>query len=109
MPICKWHAPNSSAADFTAIALPRSGNRDDDNRQVVTLRVSEVRGLHAIITHKGRIADSGHYVGWVKRQGQWVEFDDDKIIPVEEEDIVKLNGGGDWHMAYLMVFKAEKN
>ena len=46
-----WHAPNSSAADFTAIALPRSGNRDDDNRQVVTLRVSEVRGLHAIITH----------------------------------------------------------
>ena len=31
--------------------------------------------LHAIITHKGRIADSGHYVGWVKRDGQWVEFD----------------------------------
>ena len=28
-----WHAPNSSAVDFTAIALPRSGNRDDDNRQ----------------------------------------------------------------------------
>ena len=56
------------------------------------------------------MADSGHYVSWVKQDdGKWVEFDDDKIIPVEEEDIVKLNGGGDWHMAYLMVFKAEKN
>ena len=66
--------------------------------------------LQAILTHKGRMADSGHYVSWVKQDdGKWVEFDDDKIIPVEEEDIVKLNGGGDWHMAYLMVFKAEKN
>ena len=62
--------------------------------------------LHAIITHKGRIADSGHYVGWVKRQGQWVEFDDDNVYPVNEEDVQKLDGGGDWHMAYVCIYKA---
>uniref|UniRef100_A0A7S2T8K6 Ubiquitin carboxyl-terminal hydrolase n=1 Tax=Chloropicon roscoffensis TaxID=1461544 RepID=A0A7S2T8K6_9CHLO len=62
--------------------------------------------LHAIITHKGRIADSGHYVGWVKRDGQWVEFDDDDVYPVSDEDIQKLDGGGDWHMAYVCIYKA---
>ena len=62
--------------------------------------------LHAIITHKGRIADSGHYVGWVKRDGQWVEFDDNDVYPVSDEDIQKLDGGGDWHMAYVCIYKA---
>lgn len=62
--------------------------------------------LHAIVTHKGRIADSGHYVGWVKTKDQWVEFDDDSVYPVLEEDIQKLDGGGDWHMAYLCIYKA---
>ena len=63
--------------------------------------------LHAIITHKGRIADSGHYVSWVKQKnGEWLEFDDDRVIPVSEEDIGKLTGGGDWHMAYLCIYKS---
>ena len=62
--------------------------------------------LHAIVTHKGRIADSGHYVGWVKKGNQWVEFDDDKVYPITDEDIQKLDGGGDWHMAYLCIYKA---
>ncbi|QDZ26038.1 ubiquitin carboxyl-terminal hydrolase [Chloropicon primus] len=62
--------------------------------------------LHAIITHKGRNADSGHYVSWVKRDGQWVEFDDDDVYPVTDEDIQKLDGGGDWHMAYVCIYKA---
>ena len=34
---------------------------------------------------------------------QWVAFDDDNVYPVEEEDIKKLDGGGDWHMAYVLV------
>jgi ubiquitin carboxyl-terminal hydrolase 14 len=62
--------------------------------------------LHAIVTHKGRIADSGHYVGWVKKKDQWVEFDDDKVYPITDEDVQKLDGGGDWHMAYLCIYKA---
>ncbi|PPR84429.1 hypothetical protein GOBAR_AA36283 [Gossypium barbadense] len=51
--------------------------------------------LVAVLTHKGRSADSGHYVTWVKQEnGKWIEFDDDNHIPQQEEDIVKLSGGG---------------
>ncbi|MQM12321.1 hypothetical protein Taro_045236, partial [Colocasia esculenta] len=63
--------------------------------------------LVAVLTHKGRSADSGHYVAWVKQEnGKWVEFDDDNPIPQREEDITKLSGGGDWHMAYICMYKA---
>lgn len=63
--------------------------------------------LVAVLTHKGRSADSGHYVGWVKQEsGKWIEFDDDNPIPQREEDITKLSGGGDWHMAYICMYKA---
>jgi Ubiquitin carboxyl-terminal hydrolase len=35
--------------------------------------------LTAVLTHKGRSADSGHYVAWVKQpDGKWIQFDDDK-------------------------------
>ncbi|XP_068648375.1 ubiquitin carboxyl-terminal hydrolase 6-like [Aristolochia californica] len=63
--------------------------------------------LVAVLTHKGRSADSGHYVGWVKQEnGKWIEFDDDHPVPQREEDITKLSGGGDWHMAYICMYKA---
>lgn len=38
----------------------------------------------------------------------WWKFDDDKVSPVKSDDILKLDGGGDWHMAYLLVY-GEKN
>jgi len=63
--------------------------------------------LVAVLTHKGRSADSGHYVAWVKQEnGKWIEFDDANPIPQREEDITKLSGGGDWHMAYICMYKA---
>uniref|UniRef100_A0A6N2N524 Ubiquitin carboxyl-terminal hydrolase n=1 Tax=Salix viminalis TaxID=40686 RepID=A0A6N2N524_SALVM len=63
--------------------------------------------LVAVLTHKGRSADSGHYVAWVKQEsGKWIEYDDDNPIPQREEDITKLSGGGDWHMAYICMYKA---
>ncbi|KAL9230576.1 hypothetical protein vseg_005911 [Gypsophila vaccaria] len=66
-----------------------------------------VYDLVAVLTHKGRSADSGHYVAWVKQEnGKWVEYDDESPIPQREEDIVKLSGGGDWHMAYICMYKA---
>ncbi|KAH1048134.1 hypothetical protein J1N35_038918 [Gossypium stocksii] len=69
--------------------------------------LTEIYDLVAVLTHKGRSADSGHYVAWVKQEnGKWIEFDDENPIPQQEEDIVKLSGGGDWHMAYICVYKA---
>ncbi|EFJ53050.1 hypothetical protein VOLCADRAFT_78675 [Volvox carteri f. nagariensis] len=64
--------------------------------------------LVGVVTHKGRTADSGHYVAWVKQSsdGTWVCFDDDKITVRTEEEVLQLSGGGDWHMAYLLLYRA---
>ena len=62
--------------------------------------------LAGVLTHKGRSADSGHYVAWVKQEdGQWVQFDDDTMILRKEEEVATLAGGGDWHMAYLCFYR----
>lgn len=52
--------------------------------------------LIAVLTHKGRSSNSGHYVGWSKntKTGQWFMFDDDVVTQVTDEDILKLSGGG---------------
>uniref|UniRef100_A0A8D3E8S7 Ubiquitin carboxyl-terminal hydrolase 14 n=1 Tax=Scophthalmus maximus TaxID=52904 RepID=A0A8D3E8S7_SCOMX len=59
----------------------------------------------AVLTHQGRSSSSGHYVGWVKRkEDEWVKFDDDKVSVVSPEDILRLSGGGDWHIAYVLLY-----
>ncbi|EEY57712.1 ubiquitin carboxyl-terminal hydrolase, putative [Phytophthora infestans T30-4] len=64
--------------------------------------------LFAILTHKGRSADSGHYMAWVRHEGDdWYCYDDDDVSPCKTEDIMKLKGGGDWHMAYLAFYRAK--
>jgi len=38
----------------------------------------------------------------------WYVFDDDEVSPCKLEDIIKLKGGGDWHMSYLNFYRAKK-
>ena len=38
----------------------------------------------------------------------WYVFDDDEVSPCKTEDILKLKGGGDWHMSYLNFYRAKK-
>lgn len=79
--------------------------------------------LFAVVTHKGRDADGGHYMAWVKADTQgdvqkiadtdednedWFVFDDDEVSPCKTEDVLKLKGGGDWHMSYLNFYRAKK-
>jgi ubiquitin carboxyl-terminal hydrolase 14 len=81
--------------------------------------------LFAVITHKGRDADGGHYMAWVKADNpsgnqvekiidtdeaneDWFVFDDDEVSPCKTEDVLKLKGGGDWHMSYLNFYRAKK-
>jgi len=83
--------------------------------------------LFAVVTHKGRDADGGHYMAWVKAEKQhtqkdkvekisdtdeenedWFVFDDDEVSPCKTEDVLKLKGGGDWHMSYLNCYRAKK-
>lgn len=62
--------------------------------------------LVAVLTHKGRTADSGHYVAWVHQKGdQWAKFDDDIVTHVKTEEVMALRGGGDWHMAYYCIYR----
>lgn len=65
--------------------------------------------LQGIVTHQGRSSSSGHYVGWVKKKGdEWLKCDDDVISPVPAEEILKLSGGGDWHIAYVLLYGPRK-
>ncbi|CAO3611294.1 unnamed protein product [Cunninghamella blakesleeana] len=65
--------------------------------------------LCAVLTHVGRSADSGHYIGWVKKaDDEWFKFDDDKVSMVRDADIEKLDGGGDWHTAYIVLYRAKQ-
>ena len=61
--------------------------------------------LIAVLTHQGRSINSGHYVAWV-RQGEedWIKLDDDKIDQVDPATVLKLSGGGDNHIAYLLLY-----
>ena len=68
--------------------------------------------LHSVVTHKGRSADSGHYMGYV-RQGDsnlWWCFNDEKVLPeVTTADVLLLCGGGDRDIAYLTFYKFRAN
>ncbi|KAE9418193.1 hypothetical protein Angca_009008 [Angiostrongylus cantonensis] len=61
--------------------------------------------LKAVITHKGRSSNSGHYVAWVRMdEDKWAMCDDDHVTSVTSDQILKLSGGGDWHCAYVLLY-----
>lgn len=71
--------------------------------------------LVGIVSHKGRSADGGHYVGWVrthKKDGKdykddvWLLFDDEDVLQYEWKQItgvsLDLQGGrADTQIAYM--------
>ena len=62
--------------------------------------------VFAIVTHKGRLADGGHYMGWVRQEGDdWLVFNDDEVSPCKTESVMQLKGGGDSDMAYLAFYR----
>ncbi|KXS18912.1 ubiquitin carboxyl-terminal hydrolase 14 [Gonapodya prolifera JEL478] len=69
--------------------------------------VTGIYDLIGVVTHIGRTAEGGHYIGWVRKglTDDWFKFDDDKVSPVRTEDITKLEGGGEYHAAYICLYK----
>lgn len=64
--------------------------------------------LHSIVTHKGRSADSGHYIGWVRQADNpnfWWKYDDDEVSEVDTDEIMRLKGGGDKDMTYMVFYR----
>lgn len=62
--------------------------------------------LIGVITHQGRSSESGHYIGWVQNKSdKWFKYDDDYVTNQNLQNILDLRGGGDWHMAYYMVYR----
>jgi len=88
----------------------RDLNIDNSLIEDVGANVSGQYDLVAVLTHMGRNADSGHYIGWVRQEttDNWWKFDDDKVTAITSEDIPKLEGGGDWHTAYICLYKAKE-
>lgn len=106
---------------------------DQDLKNDVGANVTGQYELCSVLTHVGRSADSGkivvsidsrlctqasisndcppigHYISWVKKGGnEWLKYDDDKVSIVKDEDIQKLDGGGDWPMAYIVLYRAKQ-
>lgn len=125
----KGKGKKGSKAETTSKAEPASSSADtstpEDSSKDVEMtdasvpsssgdrkHVGEMTGkyeLCGVLTHKGRSADSGHYVSWAKQDdSSWIQFDDDKLIPMKESEILSLSGGGDWHMAYLLLYRAQR-
>merc|ERR1712228_359772 len=63
--------------------------------------------LCGIVTHKGRSANSGHYIGYSKdsARGKWLKFDDEDVTEIKADDVKQLYGGGDHQMAFLCIFR----
>ena len=100
-------------------AAPAGGDgaeQEQDIEEVLRENAGRPTGryeLTAVLTHKGRSADSGHYVAWCRQENapkgqEWVLYDDDELTPKSEEEIIALCGGGDWHMAYILLYRAQK-
>lgn len=75
--------------------------------------------LIGIISHKGRTADGGHYVGWCLHQkadgkevkdDRWLCFDDETVMSFNWKDMVGLGidlqgGKADTQIAYINVYR----
>mmetsp|Transcript_10311 Transcript_10311/g.30194 ORF Transcript_10311/g.30194 Transcript_10311/m.30194 type:complete len:569 (-) Transcript_10311:23-1729(-) len=118
---------DEEAAALKAAVAMSMQNEDEKPAPVGPGLPAEFQGqyeLFAVVTHKGRDADGGHYMAWVKADSNsgkvekiadtdeenedWFVFDDDEVSPCKTEDVLKLKGGGDWHMSYLNFYRAKK-
>merc|ERR1712130_949612 len=82
-------------------------NKSEENKSDPKELVTGYYELCGIVTHKGRSADSGHYIGYAKdsARNKWLKFDDEDTTEIKSDDIKQLYGGGDLQMAFLCIFR----
>ena len=97
---------DASSTVFNSSALKASVDRFTPNG--LPSDFTGMYELHSMVTHKGRSADGGHYIGWVRQEpgsNKWWKFNDDVVTEVDQSEIMLLHGGGDRDMAYLTFFR----
>lgn len=100
------------AIDRKKRAKHKSGDAEEveeekpDEKPEVLGNTNAFYELSAVISHKGRDADGGHYVAWCKNKGQWIVLDDENTAVVTEEDVQRLKGTGEAHIAYVLVYRS---
>ena len=94
-------------------AALKKAHEDDENKDMEQYWFEEDLGsnnsgyyeLQAVLTHKGRSSNSGHYVAWVKYKGDtWIECNDDDVNPIHVEDVLKLSGGGKEFLSATFIY-----
>jgi ubiquitin carboxyl-terminal hydrolase 7 len=57
---------------------------------------SHVYKLHGVLVHSGDL-NGGHYFAMIKpdADGKWLKFDDDRVTPVTDKEVLEDNYGGD--------------
>ncbi|GJJ09334.1 hypothetical protein Clacol_003556 [Clathrus columnatus] len=94
---------------------------DPDLRADTGASVTGLFELCGIVTHKGASADSGHYIGFVKKDTfhppksyleegdeDWYQFDDEKVSVVTQEKVSTLDGGGESASAYILLYREKR-
>ena len=98
----------ASSSVFSAGALKAAATTNPFEPQGLPAGFTGMYELHSLVTHKGRSADGGHYIGWVRQEpgsDKWWQYNDDKV---SESDIAKIKllcGGGDLDIAYLAFYR----
>ena len=80
---------------------------NEDNEDKIDLLLTGYYELCGIVTHKGRSANSGHYIGYAKdkKRNKWLKFDDEDTTEIKPDAIKQLYGGGDFQMAFEVMFR----
>merc|ERR1711951_214261 len=91
----------------SADAMEVDGAADEEKEDEDLTLSTGYYELCGIVTHKGRSANSGHYIGYSKdtARGKWLKFDDEDVTEIKPDDIKQLYGGGDFQMAFLCIFR----
>jgi len=86
---------------------------DDDDASVQFVDTGSFE-LQSVVSHQGRSADGGHYVGWTiaekadgkkVKEDEWLLFDDETVSE-RPDKAVDLGGGRlDTHIAYFCLYK----
>lgn len=95
-----------SRLDSTTEKAPSTDGSEVDPVPATLQNESGFYELCGVISHKGRSADGGHYIYWGKRGGVWIVYDDEHAAVVSEEDVLRLRGIGDSHIAYVLLYRS---